>query len=212
VFVIMYVTSRVSPCGQYPSLTPGSVLLLCTSTSTTTTMLSRTRLPARTIISRHANHLPQVPLARRTISSSPAFFNDNFYPSPPPPPPPKNPFLARARLVGRYGAYLVFSSVLGVGLVTGGIFLHDAFTYNSAHADRVPVNPLALNPERGGPKNLPIVRVNLGDEEDEEMKKLATKPKLVIVGAGWGVSARAYSPQTRVCSLSPSRQWVFSRA
>ena len=62
------------------------------------------------------------------------------------------------------------------------------FTYTDKHVDRVPVNPLALNPQRGGPKNLPVARVLVDDEEDDEAKKLASKPRLVIVGAGWGVS------------------------
>ncbi|KAJ7438507.1 hypothetical protein FB451DRAFT_1448156 [Mycena latifolia] len=54
------------------------------------------------------------------------------------------------------------------------------------HVERVPISPLALHPERGGPKDLPIVRVLVDDEEDEEHKKLATKPRLIIVGGGWG--------------------------
>jgi hypothetical protein len=82
---------------------------------------------------------------------------------------------------------LCLSSVVGIVVVGAGILAHDAFTYNDKHVDRVPVNPLALNPERGGPKNLPIARVLIDDEEDEEAKLLAVKPRLVIVGGGWGV-------------------------
>ena len=51
----------------------------------------------------------------------------------------------------------------------------------------VPVAPLALKPERGGPKNLPILRSYLSDIEDEENSELSGKPHLVIVGGGWGV-------------------------
>jgi NADH dehydrogenase len=80
--------------------------------------------------------------------------------------------------------------VFGVLAIGAGIFIHDAFTYSEKHVDRVPVSPLALHPERGGPKNLPIVRVQVDDEQDEESKKLAGKPKLVVVGGGWGVSTR----------------------
>ncbi|KAF8723433.1 hypothetical protein AX14_009277 [Amanita brunnescens Koide BX004] len=54
------------------------------------------------------------------------------------------------------------------------------------HVDRVPVSPLALHPETGGPKNLPVVRVQVDDEENEEVKRIAEKPRLVIVGGGWG--------------------------
>ena len=54
--------------------------------------------------------------------------------------------------------------------------------------DRVPVSPLALHPKLGGPKNLPVASVTLEDEASEENRKLASKPKLIIVGGGWGVS------------------------
>jgi hypothetical protein len=60
--------------------------------------------------------------------------------------------------------------------------------YSDLHVDRVPVSPLALHPKLGGPKNLPVASVALEDEESEENRKLAGKPKLVIVGGGWGVS------------------------
>lgn len=54
------------------------------------------------------------------------------------------------------------------------------------HIEGVPVAPLALRPERGGPKNLPITKAYLGDLE-EENKDVKNKPHLVIVGGGWGV-------------------------
>lgn len=80
------------------------------------------------------------------------------------------------------------SSVFGLVTIGAGIFVHDAFTYTEKHAERVPRSPLALYPECGGPNNLPIVSLQVDDEDDEEHKKLAGKPKLVIVGGGWGVS------------------------
>lgn len=101
-------------------------------------------------------------------------------------PPPRRPF-HRARLVARYTGYLCLSSVFGVAVLGAGILLHDAFTYTEKHVDRVPISPLALHPERGGPKNLPIVRVQVDDEDDEENARLAEMPKLVVVGGGWGV-------------------------
>ncbi|KAI0312376.1 nucleotide-binding domain-containing protein, partial [Amylostereum chailletii] len=91
-----------------------------------------------------------------------------------------------ARTTFRATIFLGVSSVLGVVVITGCFFVHDAFTYQDRHLERVPVNPLALHPELGGPKNLPIARVLVGDEEDETMKGLHNKPKLVIVGGGWG--------------------------
>ena len=100
--------------------------------------------------------------------------------------PPKPPF-QRTKMVAKVTTLLAVSSVVGILVVGVGILAHDAFTYNDRHVDRVPVNPLALNPERGGPKNLPIARVLMDDADDEEAKLLAGKPRLVIVGGGWGV-------------------------
>lgn len=81
----------------------------------------------------------------------------------------------------------MLSATTGLFALGAAIFIHDAFTYTDKHIERVPVSPLALHPERGGPKNLPVVDVLLADEEDEEFRKLNEKPKLVIVGGGWGV-------------------------
>jgi NADH dehydrogenase len=49
---------------------------------------------------------------------------------------------------------------------------------------------LSLHPRKGGPKNLPIIEENLDDAEDDEKKAMSGKPRLVIVGGGWGVSDR----------------------
>jgi hypothetical protein len=96
--------------------------------------------------------------------------------------------LSRSKTFAKYVGLFCISSVVGIATLGAGILIHDAFTYNERHIDRVPVNPLALHPERGGPKNLPIARVLVDDDDDDESKALSEKPKLVIVGAGWGVS------------------------
>lgn len=83
---------------------------------------------------------------------------------------------------------LGFSATLGLGLLLGIILAHDAFTYSERHVDRVPCNPLSLHPRRGGKKDLPILEINLDDEEDDEKRAMKGKPRLVIVGGGWGVS------------------------
>ncbi|KAH7343714.1 nucleotide-binding domain-containing protein [Rhizoctonia solani] len=107
--------------------------------------------------------------------------------SPAPPPPSWTTILMRRGLFGlKWTGFLIGSSALGIGLLTGALFVHDAFTYNDKHVEKVPVNPLALKPETGGPKNLPIASSLVGDEEDEEAKILSQKPRLVIVGGGWG--------------------------
>ncbi|KZT26577.1 nucleotide-binding domain-containing protein [Neolentinus lepideus HHB14362 ss-1] len=115
--------------------------------------------------------------------------------------------------VAKWGGYLVFSSVVGFVFVTGAIFVHDAFTYSDAHIDRVPVSPLALNPEKGGPKNLPIANVLVDDSEDEEYQKIASKPKLVVVGGGWGavsVLQSLHAGDYHVTVISPDTYTTFT--
>lgn len=86
-------------------------------------------------------------------------------------------------------ARFVTSVIIGLFVILGAILLHDSFTYSDQHISGVPTNPLALHPRKGGPKNLPIVDTDLSAEEDDTARKLASKPKLVIVGGGWGVSS-----------------------
>lgn len=105
-----------------------------------------------------------------------------------PPPPARRPRLLRTTLkTAKYSCYFLLSSAFGVVAIGAGIFLHDAFTYTDRHVDRVPINPLALHPEKGGPNNLPVVRVLIDDEDNEENRKISEKPRLIIVGGGWGV-------------------------
>lgn len=85
-------------------------------------------------------------------------------------------------------ARLAVSTVLGLGVLVGAILIHDATTYSERHTDRVPANPLSLHPRTGGKKNLPILEVLLDDEEDDAKRAMKDKPRLVIVGGGWGVS------------------------
>ncbi|KAF8077742.1 hypothetical protein FPV67DRAFT_1662541 [Lyophyllum atratum] len=93
-----------------------------------------------------------------------------------PQPPPRKP-LHRLRKLARYTGYFCLSSALGIVVIGTGLFIHDAFTYTEKHVDRVPVSPLALKPERGGPKNLPIVRVEAQNEEAEEKRNFGRQAK-----------------------------------
>ncbi|KAH8106890.1 nucleotide-binding domain-containing protein [Cristinia sonorae] len=139
------------------------------------------------------------PPRRRNLSSSSAVKADGPSetspstppPSPPPPPPPKS--FPRLRTFAKYTFYLGASAAVGLFTLTGCIFLHDAFTYTEKHVEGVPVAPLALKPETGGPKNLPIVQAFLGDMEDPEQHELSKKPHLVIVGGGWGYAVGVIS-------------------
>jgi hypothetical protein len=107
--------------------------------------------------------------------------------SPTPTPSDPSRFSRYGRKAVKYTAFACFSTVLGLSVVIGGVLIHDVFTYSDKHIDRVPVSPLALHPELGGPKNLPVASELVGDEDDGAQGPVAGKPKLVIVGGGWGV-------------------------
>ncbi|KAH9981106.1 pyridine nucleotide-disulfide oxidoreductase-domain-containing protein [Lactifluus volemus] len=100
--------------------------------------------------------------------------------------PSSSRILRYGRKIVKYTAFAGFSTVLGLSVFIGAVFIHDAFTYSDRHIDRVPVSPLALHPERGGPKNLPVASVLIGDEDDSAMLPVKDKPRLVVVGGGWG--------------------------
>ncbi|EIW68421.1 hypothetical protein TREMEDRAFT_71992 [Tremella mesenterica DSM 1558] len=108
---------------------------------------------------------------------------------------------------------LALSSILGIGVVVTVILLHDATTYSERHVDRVPCNPLSLHPRTGGKKNLPIVEVNLDDEEDDAKRAMKDKPKLVVIGGGWGAVALLQSlpPSAyNVTLISPQTYFTFT--
>jgi len=77
----------------------------------------------------------------------------------------------------------------------------------------IPVSELALNPRRGGPKNLPIVEHFVDDDDCDENRKVKHKPKLVILGTGWGSVAllKQLNPEEyHVTVISPSNTFLFT--
>lgn len=91
---------------------------------------------------------------------------------------------------------ITFAGFFGL-TVTGFIiafFIYDASTYreNGAH-EPVPIPELALHPRRGGPKNLPIADFLVDDNDDPEKAAMQDKPRLVVLGGGWGVSSLEYT-------------------
>ena len=155
-------------------------------------MLSRTPQKARLLSHRQSGTFASARLVQprypHLLSTTPNVS------TPPPPLPPHRPVLGRLRTFAKFTVYLAASSALGVVVLTGCIFVHDAFTYTERHIDRVPVSPLALHPERGGPKKLPVASAFVGDMEDEDANALSGKPRLVVVGGGWGVSISFLDP------------------
>jgi hypothetical protein len=150
--------------------------------------LQRSRFPLRPIDIRSRPH------GLRFLSVSPT-------------PTPSGPrqFLRYGRTAAKYTAFTCFSAVLGLSVVIGGVFVHDVFTYSDRHIDRVPVSPLALHPELGGPKNLPVATMLVGDEDvDDSLVPVMDKPRLVIVGGGWGVRRfPSRPPSCNICTARP---------
>lgn len=102
--------------------------------------------------------------------------------------------------------------VVSAGVV--GFFVFDATTYREdlSHKE-IHISDLALNPKRGGPKNLPIAEVLMDDEEDSAMERQRDKPRLVILGGGWGSVAlikELRAEDYHVTVVSPSNYFLFT--
>ena len=118
-----------------------------------------------------------------------------------------------ARYAWRTAAWLgTFVAISGVIVV--GFFIYDATTYKEEpDAVDIPVSELALNPRRGGPKNLPIADHFVDDDDCPENKAVKHKPKLVILGTGWGSVAllKTLNPdEYHVTVVSPSNTFLFT--
>lgn len=114
--------------------------------------------------------------------------------------------------------YRLFAYAGGFVLITGGLviafFLYDASTYREdlSYTD-VPVSEDALELRRGGPKNLPIAEVLVDDDDCPENSRKKHKPKLVILGSGWGSVAilKTLNPEDyHVTVVSPVNYFLFT--
>ncbi len=103
-------------------------------------------------------------------------------------------------------------------MITGGLvlafFIYDASTYREdlSYTD-IPVSENALDPRRGGPKNLPIAEVLVDDDDCPENSRQKHKPKLVILGSGWGSVAilKTLNPEDyHVTVVSPVNYFLFT--
>ncbi|RPA82569.1 hypothetical protein BJ508DRAFT_414006 [Ascobolus immersus RN42] len=98
----------------------------------------------------------------------------------------KKPQYRLFRFVYRGLAFFGFS-VLTITGATLAFFIYDATTYKeSAEFGDLSIPEVALSPVRGGPKNLPIAEILVDEEDSEATRKCADKPKLVVLGTGWG--------------------------
>lgn len=103
-------------------------------------------------------------------------------------------------------------TVVGLGVV--GFFLYDASTYKEGcETGDIEVAKLALQPNRGGPKNLPIAEIFIDDEDSVAKKHSLEKPKLVILGGGWGSVAllKNINPDDyHITVISPANYFLFT--
>ncbi|KAK4938827.1 hypothetical protein LTR10_020834 [Elasticomyces elasticus] len=119
-----------------------------------------------------------------------------------------------ARFIYRIFAWTGIFIVVSGGLVMA-FFIYDATTYQEtpdATGD-IAVNEKALSPRRGGPKNLPIAEVLVDDEDSDTMKEQKEKPKLVILGTGWGSVAmlkELVPGDYHVTVVSPTNYFLFT--
>jgi len=131
---------------------------------------------------------------------------------------PQRPLLSTLLLRGkhpilRFFGIATFSVVFTVVFGTAGLLAWDASTYHSDRLGEVLVNPLALNPERGGKKNLKIARILMDDEEDAAHASQLKKPKLVILGGGWGgvaVMQHLKPDEYHVVVIAPDNYALFT--
>ncbi|KAK8033872.1 ef-hand 2 [Apiospora marii] len=111
-------------------------------------------------------------------------------------------------------AALVGTGVAFVGLLGAAFFLYDASTYKeSFEAAECSVSELALRPKRGGPKNLPIADMLIDDDDTDEKRSVKDKPRLVILGGGWGSVAllKELNPDDyHVTVISPKNYFLFT--
>ncbi|KAG8627944.1 hypothetical protein KVT40_003817 [Elsinoe batatas] len=117
------------------------------------------------------------------------------------------------RVVYRTFAWLgIFVAVSGGCIIA--FFVYDYTTYNDEPETLdIPISEFALNPRRGGPKNLPIADHLVDDDESETKKSQKHKPKLVILGTGWGSVAllkNLYQNEYHVTVVSPSNYFLFT--
>ncbi|KAI4165406.1 MAG: hypothetical protein LQ342_000815 [Letrouitia transgressa] len=130
---------------------------------------------------------------------------------------PVENFLPRRSYAHRF-IYRFFAFTGGFILVVGGLvlafFVYDASTYREdlTFTD-ISVAEEALSPRIGGPKNLPIAQSLVDDDDSPGNTRSKTKPKLVVLGSGWGSVAllkQLNLDNYHVTVVSPVNYFLFT--
>lgn len=114
-----------------------------------------------------------------------------------------------------YRSAAVFGTGIGfVGFLAAAFFVYDATTYKeTSDNEEARVSEYALSPRRGGPKNLPIAEALIDDDDTEPKRAVKDKPRLVILGGGWGSVAllKELNPEDyHVTVISPKNYFLFT--
>lgn len=111
-------------------------------------------------------------------------------------------------------AAIVGGSLTLLGASVLSLFIYDAYNNSgSLFQDDIKVSALALSPRLGGPKNLPIAEAQIDDDDTEDHRRQKDKPKLVILGGGWGAVAilKTLEPDKyHVTVVSPTNYFLFT--
>lgn len=111
-------------------------------------------------------------------------------------------------------AAVIGTGVGFVGFLFGAFFVYDATTYKESMLfGECRVSEYALSPRRGGPKNLPILEALIDDEDNEQKQAQKGKPRLVVLGGGWGGVAllKELNPEDyHVTVISPKNYFLFT--
>lgn len=103
-------------------------------------------------------------------------------------------------------------TICGSALVI--FFIYDSTTYRECEVpEHIEVPTLAINPELGGPENLPILRESLDTYDSELKQTISYKPKLVILGSGWasvGLLKNLHKGDYDVTVISPQNYFLFT--
>lgn len=180
------------------------------------TRLHSTKAPlaARVLVSRSLHTSNRRPLQRRAYSAAPnvsipiRFQSDNAA--------AKAAAKSQPKLLSALYKCFTYCGffVIGTGVMIVAFFIYDASTYRETpSAEDIPISELALNPRCGGPKNLPIADVLIGDYDSDSMIAQKDKPRLVILGTGWRSIAllkNLIPGDYHVTVVSPTNYFLFT--
>ncbi|KAI5820930.1 hypothetical protein BZA77DRAFT_50983 [Pyronema omphalodes] len=196
---------------------PSLVRTLRTTSTSSISPLSRPILRTR-LASPFFEHLQQQQKqqCRSFSSSTPGSDPSTSSTSSSPTDPPQLPLRERSKFVKgclKVFAFTGFACLTLSGAVLA-FFLYDASTYKEYIDEHdIGVPAIALNPRRGGPKNLPIAEVLVDDCDGTEMLAQKDKPRLVILGCGWGSVAllKNINPENyHITVISPSNYFLYT--